>query len=289
MKRFKEYLNEMIAWEDKTKNYVYSNYPFIPLSSKMIDRLFGGIKKKKVFHVTSEDHIDDIVKLQGKKKSISAFTQMIYPVFEDGIQGGGGILFELEADLIVGRNRDIMSRPDSQGRRWLGVEQAMVLNPRTTDKKIQDDINLLKQLLPKEKAKLFLDVYKDNDEIMKKLEKSIETYGDYHYADIGYIYNKSSGKEKANMIKGWYDITEKLIGKYKDAVKFLLLNDDTMNNSNDDGWNEMVVNNIKIKNMYWKEAPYDTMKPYHKKITGKEFDQKVNVISNQQHWDKITK
>ena len=68
-----------------------------------------------------------IVKMQGGKRSISAFTHNkntvgdgkgTYGVFR-GVAGDGGYVVELEADILLASPADLFSTPDRSGRRWV--------------------------------------------------------------------------------------------------------------------------------------------------------------------------
>ena len=38
---------------------------------------------------------------------------------EDGVQSGGAIVAELEANVLFSGEEDVMSKPDKTGRRWI--------------------------------------------------------------------------------------------------------------------------------------------------------------------------
>jgi len=75
----------------------------------MFKRIWPDTIRTTVFHVLSAEDIYDLKKLEGKKKSISAFFSMMAKQFEGGIAAGGGVVAELEADVLVSAKDDIMS------------------------------------------------------------------------------------------------------------------------------------------------------------------------------------
>ena len=86
MKSFKGYLKEGVAWTQSTSKMVFDfgdKYGIkIPLSSAIVDKVFPEKIKTVVFHVTDIKGGESLIKLQNKKKSVSAFFFMdtSYPV-----------------------------------------------------------------------------------------------------------------------------------------------------------------------------------------------------------------
>jgi hypothetical protein len=74
------------------------------------------------YHVTTKESIPDIIRLQGKKKTISTFTAMHSSYFDLGVASGGGVVFMLAGDAVVRGKSDIESLPDRGGRRWLNLQ-----------------------------------------------------------------------------------------------------------------------------------------------------------------------
>ena len=125
MKTFKGYLKEDApAWQSSTSQKIFdfgqiSNMQ-IPLTSSTMEWIFQvQIPRATVFHVTNGIGLDKLKKLQNRKKSISAFFNMDAGTMEAGIQGGGGLVVELDANIIMSSKGDLMSMPDKTGRRWV--------------------------------------------------------------------------------------------------------------------------------------------------------------------------
>lgn len=74
------------------------------------------------YHVTTKESISDILRLQGKKKTISTFTSMHQSYLDNGVASGGGVVFMLAGDALVRGKSDIESLPDRGGRRWLNLD-----------------------------------------------------------------------------------------------------------------------------------------------------------------------
>ena len=125
MKSFKGYLKEDApAWQSSTSQKIFdfgqiSNMQ-IPLTSSTMEWIFQvQIPRATVFHVTNGIGLEKLKRLQNKKKSISAFFNMDASTMESGIQGGGGLVVELDANIIMSGKGDLMSMPDKTGRRWV--------------------------------------------------------------------------------------------------------------------------------------------------------------------------
>ena len=123
MKSFKGYLTEFAM--QSTSDYVFdvpsgeSGSLKIPISGPMMKRLWPDTIRSTVFHAT--DNLEKLGKLEGKKKSISAFWTMMSRYMEKGVATGGGIVVEMDGDVLVSAADDIMSAVDKTGRRWVEI------------------------------------------------------------------------------------------------------------------------------------------------------------------------
>jgi len=126
MKRFKQYLREGVAWELSASKMIFDfqNVPDmkIPFTSKTMEWIFKvQLPRATVFHVTSGIGFEKLKRLQNKKKSISAFFNMTADYIDSGIKTEGGVVAELDANIIISSKSDIMSQPDKTGRRWVAL------------------------------------------------------------------------------------------------------------------------------------------------------------------------
>ena len=126
MKSFKGYITEEVAWLQSTSKMIFDfqNVPDmkIPFTSKTMEWIFKvQLPRATVFHVTSGIGLEKLKKLQNKKKSISAFFNMTADYIDSGIKTEGGVVAELDANIIISSKSDIMSQPDKTGRRWVAL------------------------------------------------------------------------------------------------------------------------------------------------------------------------
>ena len=124
MKRFKQYLKEEVAWQQSTSKMIFDFGQIatmkIPLTSKTMEWIFQvQLPRATVFHVTSGIGLEKLKRLQNKKKAISAFFNMSADYIDSGIKTEGGVVAELDANIIMSSKNDILSMPDKTGRRWV--------------------------------------------------------------------------------------------------------------------------------------------------------------------------
>jgi len=249
MKTFRGYLKE-VAWQQSASTKIFDfsqiQYMQIPLTSKTMEWIFKvQLPRATVFHVTSGVGFGQLKRLQNKKKSISAFFNMDASTMESGIQGGGGVVAELDANIIMASKGDVMSMPDKTGRRWVElmnidkkktmhkeleqmlIDIAIKHDPKTKELiKIEPDIGLgawwhLRTTLKDDGKKLALVIadYIDGvNAILKKHKKDIQGAVHGYYVRRGAIAVKHpSGRMVGgdSEIKEWNAYDEQVVDKIK--------------------------------------------------------------------------
>ena len=281
MKSFKQHLNEDLTWRDSASNYIFHDELHIPLTAKMLKRALNTkLPRVRVFHVSNPYFVDDMIKLQGKKKSLSALTRVDNVTVTQGINATGGMVFELEADVMVSAPNDIMSRPDKTGRRWL---EWSYLKPNSQDKGMKLEIekyglslkrDLIMKYVPSGSLNPFLrtgriplskvhhywrklDPRNQKSPIFKELmsKQGRKKSGDVNRA--GAI--KQTNEILGNMVKDYINAMEKMIAKYPKefAIMFFAHSQNKIKNV-EYGWDELVVNNYKIKKVLFHDLTIKT-------------------------------
>jgi len=251
MKTFKGYLKEKeVAWRQSASQMIFDfsqiQFMQIPLTSKTMEWIFKvQLPRATVFHVTSVDGFKNLKRLQNKRKSISAFFNMDASTMESGIQGGGGVVAELDANIILSSKGDVMSMPDKTGRRWVElmnidkkktmhkeleqmlIDIAIKHDPKTKELiKIEPDIGLgawwhLRTTLKDDGKKLALVIadYIDGvNAILKKHKKDIQGAVHGYYVRRGTIAVKHpSGRMVggASEMSEWNAYDEQVVDKIK--------------------------------------------------------------------------
>jgi hypothetical protein len=248
MKTFKGYLTEFV--QQSTSDYVFdtpggdSSSLQIPISGPMFKRIWPDTIRATVFHTTSLEGLEKLKKLEGGKKSISAFFSMMSRYMETGVATGGDVhvVVEMDADVLVSAKDDIWSQVDKTGRRWVELQWfANAIRTGPEFGKVEKDFNtliqnLVKKHLPKEKGNAF-EIWSD----MKS------------YVHAG---REGGGKRLSLIIKDYFDGVEKVLKKNKKVMGNIIYGYTKSKRMTDNAWDEQIVNNIKIKKVHiWPDGP----------------------------------
>jgi len=222
----------------------------IPLSPAIFKRIWPESVRSRVFHLTDDEGIRTLKKIQGKKKSISAFYNIEDFILSSGIKTNGGYVVELEGDVLAAAPDDISSQPDKTGRRWLTFSSLM--NPSTASDPGLGGKAKLKRI-EKDLESLLVDILVKND--MGPYKKGLTT----KELNRGWSYlgKSTGGKVKSIIIKDYIDGMEKIMKKYSKPLKSVFTDyafDKELVPDPDSGdkalWDEVVVNNIKIQKIH---------------------------------------
>ena len=246
MKSFVQHLNEFTI--QSTSDIVFevgsqgqgSSGMNIPISGPMFKRIWPDTIRATVFHATDPEHLAGLKRLEGGKKSISAFFSMMANQMEGGIATDGGIVIEMEADILVSAKDDIMSRVDKGGRRWVEMswfENAQGWgNPAGFDKVERGLNNLIREL-----------VLKYLEPIMGNKARTEPEF--YLWADMKRHLKDS--KKLSLVIKDYFDGVEKIIKKNKEVMGDIFYSYARSKRQTDNTWDEQIVNNIEITKLHY--------------------------------------
>ena len=257
MIRFKQYLREFAM--QSTSDYVFdvpggqgsgSTALNIPISGPMFKRIWPDTIRTTVFHTTDLAGLEKLKKLEGGKKSISAFFSMMSRYMETGVATGGDVhvVVEMEADVLVSAKDDIWSQVDNKGRRW--VEVGWFANATRTGPafgKFAKDLTtlidkLVKKHVPKEKGKPY--------EIWSDMKRHLKAG------------REGGGKRLSLVIIDYFDGVEKVIKKNKEVLSGILYGYAKGKRMTDNAWDEQIVNNIEITKVHvWKTGRDDVWGP----------------------------
>ena len=245
MKSFKKYMNEGVRWSGSLSDKLFDigiglSGLWLPMSSIIFKRIGLEENRATVFHVTDAEGYEGIKKMQGRKQSISAFFEMQNRYFNKGIQTQGGVILELDANILSAWREDVMSSPDKSGRRWIQLSYFGGMY------RVQDDIDamlkdltvlikdLIKEYVPSNKAHL---VKLDTD---KGIAESWQKMG---------LWLRGEKMVMRDLIKDYIDGVEKVM---KSKVKRLqsIFRSYLNRRNTDSSWDEIIVNKIKIKQVH---------------------------------------
>ena len=241
MKTFKGYLTEFVI--QSTSDYVFDTLSNsisdikIPISGPMFKRIWPDTIRTTVFHATDLRGLKALKKIEGGKKSISAFFSMMSRYMEGGIATEGGIVAEMDADVLISARDDIMSMVDKTGRRW--VEMSWFANAQSYGTgpkfgKVEKELNTLIANL-----------------VVKHLPKDV-TQGEHEYELWGDMkrHLHGDGKKLRLVIKDYFDGVEKVIKKNKEVMSGIFYGYAKSKRMTDNAWDEQIVNNIQIKKVH---------------------------------------
>jgi len=222
----------------------------IPLSPSIFKRIWPKPPRTTVFHLTDYEGIVKLKKLQGGKRSISAFFNITARAIDDGVATSGGYAVELIGDILAAAPDDISSRPDKTGRRWIAL--STLLNPIDFGhfgdgigggeklKGMENDINeMMIEIIMQ---------YADDPQYMPNTNKS------WIALRQEYLNEK---KILSQIIGDYINGMEKIMKKYSKPLGALLTDytkKRTLDPDEDSGekamWDELVVNNFKIQKIH---------------------------------------
>jgi len=230
VKQFKQYLTELYGQLSMTDAF-FNKRDFVPFTSWISKQL--GIKNKRTigYHIANLESLGDLIWLQGKNHSISTLTKSdIHETnFGDkvkiGITGkGGGILVELEGNIILNSDNELHSHV-IHGQRWVSLT-------KLTDKSayyLQEELlelktNIVNRIMSK-RNKNWIEI---EDKFSLEYDDQIETL---------------TGQDKKVIIS---EFMKQMVGFHKKfSGRYNLLNDP------EGGYhNEIIMNKIKIKKVY---------------------------------------
>ena len=250
MKTFEGYLNE-VAWQQSLSIMLF-DLPSaglaalkIPLSPSIFKRIWPESVRSRVFHLTDHDGIKKLIKMQGGKRSISAFYNMDASRISYGIQTEGGYVVEMDADVLVAAPDDIASQPDKTGRRWL--VWSTILDDMGGGNRVKGMeshfLNLLETI-----------IHEYTPEDIGKIERR-HGIPQYWSSFSRLLRVKGTKKELSLVIRDYIDGMEKIMKTYSkplrsiftDYVKTRVRDGEEQTGSD---WDELVVNNYKIKEIH---------------------------------------
>ena len=206
MKSFKGFITEEVAWLQSTSKMVFDfgqiSSMKIPLTSKTMSWIFNvQLPRVTVFHVTNGVGLQNLKRMQNKKKSISAFFNMSADYIDSGIKTEGGVVAELDANILMSSKSDILSMPDKTGRRWVELHN---IDP--------------KENMHKELEKMLIDLAIKHDPRNKEYLKTSPEIG------IGVWYKlqsdfKDDGKKLALVIADYIDGVNAILKKHKKEIQ----------------------------------------------------------------------
>ena len=276
MRSFVQHLKEYAVYS--TSDYVFTWDDHIPISGPMMKRIWPKAIRATVFHATDLKGLHKLVKLEGGKKTISAFFSMMGKYMRTGVATEGGIVVEMEADVLVSARDDIMSKVDKTGRRWVTLDffSSAARNYLGRDRfamVVKEFLKLKQDLVTKH-----VDKDRYNQNMWKDVWKEMKDYLKY------------DGKKISAVIKDYFDGVEKILKRHEDLMGSIMLGYARSKRQTDDSWDEQIVNNFKIKKIHvlevkgYEDADYvyhDEVKDIGKPVKKWDSDVELEIYTRQ--------
>ena len=219
------------------------NNLWLPLSSSMLNRIMPTEVRATVFHVTRMSNFEQLYAIQDSNRSISAFTNMDQRPISQGVQGGSGLVVELDGNILASAREDIMSIPEKSGRRMISFQWFRGPWGVNDVKKLETGFTkMLRGLVQKYSGKFDKKTIGKDD-----WEKWQHIGNQYETAKVKDA--KAAGRIMQTIIKDYFDGVEKV---FKQNVKQVqkILTSYMQRRKTDDNWDEIVTNDFKIKKVW---------------------------------------
>ena len=265
MKTFKFYITE-VSRQSSLSSLLFDfkrhsvDDVMIPLGSSIIERLWPDKIRSKVFHITDENGVEQLKKMQKSKKAISAFFNMDSYFLQSGIQTDGGFVAELTGDILVAGPDDLNTEVDKSGRRYMkfqtlrqGYDGGGLGGGAKLGGMRRDLFDMFKRLVDE------YDEWIEPDSILGSV-KDIKKDPFFAWEMIGTNIKAASRRTQSfvfNMaIKDYLDEMEKVMRKNSKVLKTLFY-DYAMNRTfryekdkDQSQWDEIVVNNFVVDKIH---------------------------------------
>ena len=262
MKSFKQYIAEIgvnpfiipgkPAWTESLSTMLFDlpRAGFkdikIPLSPAIMRRIWPKPVRTTVFHLTDFDGLGKLKKMQGGKRSISAFFNIDPIIIQSGIKSEGGYIIEMDADILIASQDDLSSQPDKTGRRWVSLS-SLINKPTDSDPGLGGGRSL--KGMESDIGRLLVKILKKNGEDVDETER--DNIIGLLWSDLG---NKTGGKALSLIIKDYIDGMEVIMKKNSKVLGNLLIaytkkriQEPDPDSGDRPMWDELVVNKFKIK------------------------------------------
>jgi hypothetical protein len=260
MKTFKGFISEESRDSYDTKSYIFDKYvyPALILSPTALERVFGNLNKIKAWHVTEHYEIGTLVRLQGKQASISALTEINPSKSKpfEGMETEGGVVVEVEGLELLAAREDAWSELLDGGRRGIHID------PKYFPNLYKDMRVMLRQIAEKygkiiSKYDDFEDTswYDDVEQFGGKFSEMSNSESERALEGIG---GDLTQKDKSNFVKEYIDKCEEVLKKNKKGQEDLRQYGRAKSKKKDGSdYNEIVINQIKINNVYLVKEMFD--------------------------------
>ena len=231
-----------------------ANNMWLPLSGSIFKRALPKEVRITVYHVTRMSNFDQLYAIQNSRRSISTFANMDRGPIAGGVQGGSGLVVEVDGNVLAASREDFFTIPEKSGRRMMAFN--WFRGPWGSN----DVVKMAKGL---EKLLKSL-VNKYGKSFDGKAPKGKGDWEKWEYMRGAYMQAKSKGDKSAgrvmqSIVKDYMDGVEKVFKQNAKQVQDTLTNY-VKRRKTDDNWDEIVVDDFNIKKV-WIITDSDELNP----------------------------
>ena len=221
-----------------------ANNMWLPLSGSIFKRALPKEVRITVYHVTRMSNFDQLYAIQNSNRSISAFANMDRGPIAGGVQGGSGLVVEVDGNVLAASREDLFTIPEKSGRRMMAFN--WFRGPWGSN----DVVKMAKGL---EKLLKSL-VNKHGKSFDGKAPKGKGDWEKWEYMRGAYMKqkawgDKSAGRVMQRIVKDYMDGVEKVFKQNAKQVQDTLTNY-VKRRKTDDNWDEIVVDDFNIKKVW---------------------------------------
>jgi len=221
-----------------------ANNMWLPLSGSIFNRALPKEVRATVYHVTRMSNFDQLYAIQDSNRSISTFANMDRGPIAGGVQGGSGLVVEVDGNVLAASREDLFTIPEKSGRRLMAFN--WFRGPWGSDDvvKMAKGLERLLKTLVNKYGKSF-----DGD-----APKGTGDWEKWQYMRGAYMQaktkgDKSAGRVMQKIIKDYMDGVEKVFKQNAKQVQDTLTNY-VKRRKTDDNWDEIVVDDFNIKKVW---------------------------------------
>ena len=221
-----------------------ANNMWLPLSGSIFNRALPKEVRATVYHVTRMSNFDQLYAIQDSNRSISTFANMDRGPIAGGVQGGSGLVVEVDGNVLAASREDLFTIPEKSGRRLMAFN--WFRGPWGSD----DVVKMAKGL----ERLLKTLVNKYGKSFDGKTPKGKGDWEKWEYMRGAYVKAKSKGDRSAGrvmqkIVKDYMDGVEKVFKQNAKQVQATLTNY-VKRRKTDDNWDEIVVDDFNIKKVW---------------------------------------
>ena len=231
-----------------------ANNMWLPLSGSIFKRALPKEVRVTVYHVTRMSNFDQLYAIQNSRRSISTFANMDRGPIAGGVQGGSGLVVEVDGNVLAASREDLFTIPEKSGRRMMAFNWFRGPWGSNDVVKMAKGLERLLKTLVNKYGKSF-----DG-----KAPKGKGDWEKWEYMRGAYMQAKSKGDESAgrvmqSIVKDYMDGVEKVFKQNAKQVQDTLTNY-VKRRKTDDNWDEIVVDDFNIKKV-WIITDSDELNP----------------------------